>query len=123
MTEQNSLSMPDYSVPARAMPLPLSPLGGLRIAATVLIALNVLAAVAVSWTYWHGYSVVRDYVDGVPGVTAADLRPLSSSMQSPLSPTPHFFSPRASCSGSGYGGRDATLRSCAPRLTDAPAGG
>ncbi|TWP46262.1 DUF4328 domain-containing protein [Lentzea tibetensis] len=49
------------------------PVRGLGLAASVLIGLIAIGQIADVLTSWHSYTVVRDYLDGVAGVTTADL--------------------------------------------------
>jgi hypothetical protein len=51
----------------------VKPIRGLGIAASVLIGLSVLTAIASAWSDWLTYDVVADYLDGAARVTEADL--------------------------------------------------
>lgn len=60
--------------PVPAMPArPLRKVGAIGTAAAVLIGLETLAELVISMSDRYTYTVVKDYVNGAPGVTEADL--------------------------------------------------
>jgi hypothetical protein len=63
------------SEPQRLAPAvpPLRRVGGLGMAATVMICLVVILEIASTWTTWNGYWALQDYLAGESGVTDADL--------------------------------------------------
>ncbi len=54
-------------------PPPLVPVRALATVASVLIAAVCVANLYGTWTAWNAYSVVVDYLAGLPGVTDSDL--------------------------------------------------
>ncbi|GAB3479574.1 DUF4328 domain-containing protein [Amycolatopsis cihanbeyliensis] len=70
MSEPESISVTAEPAPDGKVVRPMS---GMATVAAVLIGTATVMAVASSWTAWRSYLVVRDYLDGVPGVLVADL--------------------------------------------------
>lgn len=60
------------SEPAPILPR-LREVGGPGMAAAVLIGIATAATAVSTWTTWHGYQLVTDYLAGDPTVTVADL--------------------------------------------------
>jgi hypothetical protein len=58
--------------PVRAVPRQRR-VGGLGVAAMVLVGVVVVLDIALTWTTWHAYWLVEDYIAGVAGVTEADV--------------------------------------------------
>lgn len=61
------------SVPSYAEVVPQRKVGGVGLAATVLVGAVVVLTFVSTWTTWNGYGLVQDYAAGVPGITEADL--------------------------------------------------
>jgi hypothetical protein len=58
---------------ARSAVLPIRRVGGLGTAVSVLVGVVVVLDLVSTWTTWNAYGLVRDYVNRVNEVAAADL--------------------------------------------------